>query len=197
MAPNHRSSREADLAQMQSLVKFTRARLGTEAQSPFGSSVVETDSGRLVASTQRRAPRERSLQSRRGARYACCLQTAQETQSCGTHALHDLRALPHVHGHGTVVGRGPSGLWSDHRRCDPALRPDPRVGPATRAALRHGLPRRWAGGSGQLRRPLRRPPHGYGHGALAEVTPEPGEAVGLPRLISAAPTSLSSVPIPA
>ncbi|PAZ01146.1 MAG: hypothetical protein CAK90_01750 [Spartobacteria bacterium AMD-G4] len=48
MAPNHRSSREADLAQMQSLVEFTRARLGTEAQSPFGSSVVETDSGRLV-----------------------------------------------------------------------------------------------------------------------------------------------------
>jgi NNP family nitrate/nitrite transporter-like MFS transporter len=33
---------------MQSLVEFTRARLGTEAQSPFGSSVVETDSGRLV-----------------------------------------------------------------------------------------------------------------------------------------------------
>jgi tRNA(Arg) A34 adenosine deaminase TadA len=48
MAPNHQVSREADLAQMQSLVEFTRARLGTEAQSPFGSSVVETDSGRLV-----------------------------------------------------------------------------------------------------------------------------------------------------
>lgn len=48
MAPNHRISREKDLEQMQSLVEFTRARLGTEAQSPFGSSVVETETGRLV-----------------------------------------------------------------------------------------------------------------------------------------------------
>jgi len=48
MAPNHRTSREKDLAHMQSLVEFTRARLGTEAQSPFGSSVVETETGRLV-----------------------------------------------------------------------------------------------------------------------------------------------------
>lgn len=37
-----------DLDQMLSLVAFTRARLGTEAQSPFGSSVVETASGRLL-----------------------------------------------------------------------------------------------------------------------------------------------------
>jgi len=48
MAPNHRISRDQDLEQMQSLVEFTRARLGTEAQSPFGSSVVETETGRLV-----------------------------------------------------------------------------------------------------------------------------------------------------
>lgn len=33
---------------MESLVEFTRSRLGTESRSPFGSSVVETATGRLV-----------------------------------------------------------------------------------------------------------------------------------------------------
>jgi tRNA(adenine34) deaminase len=42
------TSQDVDLSQMRSLVAFTRARLGTEGRSPFGSSVVETLTGRLV-----------------------------------------------------------------------------------------------------------------------------------------------------
>ena len=48
MTRSSSDSQDADLRQMLSLVAFTRARLGTEAQSPFGSSVVETGTGRLV-----------------------------------------------------------------------------------------------------------------------------------------------------
>ena len=48
MSRTSQTSRDIDHEQMDSLVAFTRARLGTVAQSPFGSSVVETGSGRLV-----------------------------------------------------------------------------------------------------------------------------------------------------
>ena len=197
MAPNHRSSREADLAQMQSLVEFTRARLGTEAQSPFGSSVVETDSGRLVLRRLNAVRQENDPSSHaevRAMRAAC---KRLKKPSLMGHTLYTTcepcpmcMAMALWSGVDRVVFGAT--IADATRHCAQI-----HVGPATRAALRHGLPRRRAGGSGQLRRPLRRPPHGYGHGALAEVTPEPGEAVGLPRLISAAPTSLSSVPIPA
>jgi len=42
------SEGDHDLARMQALAAFTRARLGTPSQSPFGSAVVETATGRLV-----------------------------------------------------------------------------------------------------------------------------------------------------
>ena len=74
MAPNHRKPTEADLSRMQSLIEFTRARLGTEAQSPFGSSVVETDTGRLVLRRLNAVRRENDPSSHaevRAMRAAC------------------------------------------------------------------------------------------------------------------------------
>jgi hypothetical protein len=114
-----------DEERMAEVAGFTAKTLITDRPVPFGALIVHTKTGKTLLRAVNAVARENDPSSHaelRAVRLACKKLKAAVARRL--HDVHNLRAVPDVHGQCALGQAGPRGLRSDDRRCGKALPAD-------------------------------------------------------------------------